>query len=57
MQTKATTKKTAKYVVRDARSREDFRYASAGAARAKFEQLTSNGRHAFVSPPLPAKDV
>lgn len=53
MQTKASTKKAVKYVVRDVRSREDFRCRSADAARAKAEQLQSNGRHVFVSPPLP----
>lgn len=42
------------YIVRDAKSREDFRCASAGKARAMALRLTANGRHVYVSPPLPA---
>jgi len=52
-----TTKpKAPRYIVRDARSREDFRFYSAESARAKMRQLFDNGRTALVSPPLPKEN-
>jgi hypothetical protein len=45
-----------KFVVRDTRSREDFKCYSADAARHKLQQLKDNGRTAYVTPPLPPEN-